>query len=82
MALTTRQYLRQLDKNTLKKLFKLADLEEDEYWLLYYAYVEKRMRENTCMKLNIRTTKYATLLNQALIKVDFKIKELDKIRSL
>jgi len=82
MTLTTRQYLRQLDKNTLKKLFKLADLEEDEYWLLYYAYVEKRMRENTCMKLNIRATKYATLLNEALIKVDYTINSLDKIRTL
>jgi hypothetical protein len=80
--LTTKQYLKKLDKPTLRKLFKLAELSEDEYWLVIYAFVEERMRENTCMKLNIRTTKYATLLNQALIKVDFKIKELDKIRSL
>lgn len=79
--LTVRQYLRSLDKETLNKLFKISDLAEDEYWLLHYAFVEKRMRENTCMKLNIRTTKYATLLNQALIKVEYKIRELDKIRT-
>lgn len=79
--ITTRQYLRNLDKETLKKLFKISELPEDEYWLLYYAFVEKRMRENTCMKLNIRTTKYATMLNEALIKVEYKIKELDKIRT-
>lgn len=53
--LTVRQYLRSLDKETLNKLFKISDLAEDEYWLLHYAFVEKRMRENTCMKLNIRT---------------------------
>lgn len=80
--LTIRQYLRTLDKDTLDKLFKISELAEDEYWLLHYAFIEKRMRENTCMKLNIRTTKYATLLNQALIKVEYKIKELDKIRTL
>lgn len=82
MALTTKQYLRSLDKPTLRKLFKLATLSEEEYWLLIYAFVEERMRENTCMKLNIRTTKYATLLNEALIKVDYTINSLDKIRTL
>lgn len=80
--LTIRQYLKSLDKETLKKLFKISELEEDEYWLLYYAFVEKRMRENTCAKLNIRTTKYHSLLNEALIKVDYTIKSLDKIRTL
>ena len=81
--LTTRQYLRNLDKETLKKLFKICTfLNEDEYWVLYYAFVEKRMRENTCMKLSIGTTKYNTLLNEALIKVEFTIKQLDKIRTI
>lgn len=80
--LTIRQYLRNLDKETLKKLFKISELKEDEYWLLYYAFIEKRMRENTCAKLNIRTTKYHSLLNEALIKVDYTIKLLDKIRTL
>jgi hypothetical protein len=63
-------------------LFKISELEEDEYWLLYYAFIEKRMRENTCAKLNIRTTKYHSMLNEALIKVDYTIKSLDKIRTL
>ena len=80
--LSTRQYLRNLDKETLKKLFKMSELKEDEYWLLYYAFIEKRMRENTCAKLNIRTTKYHSMLNEALIKVDYTIKSLDKIRTL
>lgn len=80
--LSIRQYLRNLDKETLKKLFKVSELKEDEYWLLYYAFIEKRMRENTCAKLNIRTTKYYSMLNEALIKVDYTIKSLDKIRTL
>ena len=80
--LTTRQYLRQLDKETLRKLFKIADLSETEYWLLTYAFIQKRMRENTCAKLHIDTTKYATSLNQALLKVEYTIKKLDKIRTI
>ena len=80
--LTTRQYLRQLDKETLRKLFELSDLTDTEYWLLTYAFIQKRMRENTCYKLNIGTTKYSTMLNEALIKVEYKIKELDKLRTL
>ena len=79
--LTTRQYLKNLDKETLRKLFKIADLTESEYWLLHYAFIERNMRENTCMKLNIRTTKYNTMLNEALIKVEYTIRELDKIRT-
>ena len=80
--LTIKQYLKSLDKPTLRKLFKLAKLNEDEYWLLIYAYVEERMRENTCMKLNIGKTKYHTILNEALIKVNYTINELDKVRTL
>lgn len=90
MSLTTRQYLRNLGKcgelDKLRKLFKMSNLSETEYWLLYYAFIDNngkgRMRENTCMKLNIRTTKYATLLNEALIKVEYTIHNLDKIRTL
>lgn len=74
--------MRTFEKETLKKLFKIANLNEDEYWLLYYAFVEKRMRENTCAKLNIGKTKYHNLMNEALIKVDYTINSLDKIRTL
>ena len=79
--LTTRQYLRQLDKKTLEKLFKIANLSDMEYWLVTYAFIQKRMVENTCAKLSIQKTKYHTLLNEALIKVEYKLRDLDKIRS-
>ena len=80
--LTTRQYLRQLDKTTLTKLFKIAELSEDEHWLVTYAFIEQRMRENTCIKLNISKTKYHTMLNEALIKLEYTINSLDKVRTL
>ena len=86
--LTTRQYLRMLGKTkegkeTLKKLLTICtNLTETEYWLLYYAYHNNGMVENTCAKLHIQKTKYHTLLNEALIKVEYTINNLDKIRSL
>lgn len=80
--LTTRQYLKRLDKPTLRKLFKIANLSKTEYWLLIYTFVEERMRENTCAKLAIGKTKYHSMLNEALIKVEYKIQELDKLRTI
>lgn len=80
--LTTRQYLRTLEPETLQKLFELSNLTETEYWLLYYAFIKKRMVENTCAKLHIQKTKYHTMLNEALIKVDYTINNLDKVRTL
>ena len=78
--LTIRQYLRLLDKKTLDKLFILSELTEEEYWLLTYAYIQKRMVENTCIKLNIGKTTYHSMLNVALTKVSIKLKEINKIR--
>lgn len=66
-GLSTRQYLKKLDKLTLRKLLKICDLSETEYWLLIYAFVEERMRENTCAKLSIGKSKYHTMINEALI---------------
>ena len=74
-----KKYLKNLDKDTLKKLLKISDLDELEYWILYYNYVEKRMVINTCMKLNISRAYYFILKNKALIKVHYKIKELQKV---
>jgi len=57
--LTVRQYLRSLDKETLNKLFKISDLAEDEYWLLHYAFVEKRMAREyagTIYKVSLEKT--------------------------
>lgn len=80
--LSTRQYLKRLERHQLRKLFDMCNLTETEKWLLIYAFVEKRLRENTCGKLNISSRQYHYLLNIALTKVEFKIGELDKIRNL
>lgn len=87
----TRQYLRNYSKTKdgriiLRKLFKIAldngEINENDYWLLIYTYAEGRMRENICAKLNMRTTKYSTDLNMALIRINYTINHLDKIRTL
>lgn len=84
--LTARQYLRHLkrqkEEKTIEKLLELSNLSELEYWLMYYAFVKGGMVENTCAKLHIQKTKYHTTMNEALIKVEFTIDRLDKIRSL
>jgi hypothetical protein len=80
--LSTRQYLKKLERHQLRKLFDLCNLTENEKWLLIYAFVEKRLRENTCLKLNISARQYHYMLNIALTKVECKIAELDKIRGL
>lgn len=83
--LSTRQYLRQLKKQkeekTLLKLFELSGLSEIEYWLMYYAFVKGRMVENTCSKLGMSKTLYHTTMNIALVKVDYTIKKIEKIRT-
>lgn len=89
--ITTRQLLKFYSKDKdgrviLRKLFKMArdegNINDTEYWLLIYMFAECRMRENTCAKLNMSSTKLATTLNEALIKIDFTINKLDKLRNL
>jgi hypothetical protein len=74
-----KQYLKQLDNITLKKLLKISDLDELEYWVMYYGYVKKRMVENTCMKLNISRAYYFIIKNKAFIKIYYKLRELQKV---
>lgn len=79
MTLTTRQYIKLLDEETVKKLLKISHLTDLEYWVLYYSY-KKRMVDNTCMKLNIGKTTYHNTLNIALAKVACTIKSLNQIQ--
>jgi hypothetical protein len=89
--ITTRQLLRFYSKDKdgrviLRKLFKLArdegNINDTEYWLLIYAYAERRMVENTCAKLAICQKTYHIILNQALIKINYTICKLDKMYTL
>ena len=89
--ITTRQYLRFYSKDKdgrikLRKLFQMAldegFITEQEYWLLIYAYAERRMVEHTCAKLAICQKTYHIILNQALIKINYTICKLDKMYTL
>lgn len=82
MGLTVRQYVKLLSKDQLRQLFKETDLTDDEYWLLTYAFIERRMVVNTCRKLNISEGKYHYTLNQALIKVKYTLLETPELYSL
>ncbi len=87
----TRQYLRNYSKTKegrekLRKLFRIAldekTINETDFWILIYFYAECRMRANIEAKLNMSSTKLATSLNEALIRIDFTINKYDKIRNL
>ena len=89
--LEIRKYLKNYSKTTkgkekLRKLFNIAKDEKEinnfEFWLLIYAYVECRMVLNTCDKLGISKPLYHIKLNIALLKMDYVVKKLDKIYTL
>lgn len=89
--ITTRKLLKFYSKDKdgrikLRKLFQMAldegFITEQEYWLLIYAYAERRMVENTCAKLAICQKTYHIILNQALIKINYTICKLDKMYTL
>ena len=89
--ITTRKLLKFYSKDKdgrikLRKLFQMAldegFITEQEYWLLIYAYAERRMVENTCAKLAICQKTYHIILNQALIKINYTLCKLDKMYTL
>lgn len=75
MNFNTKRLLKEFDKNTVKKVLKLSDLTELEYWVLYYSIIENRMVENTCAKLSIGRTYYFILQKLALLKVNYTLKK-------
>lgn len=79
MKFNTKKLLKEFDKETIKKVLKLADLTETEYWVLYYSIVEKRMVINTCYKLSISQAQYFIIQKLALLKVDFALRKIIKI---
>lgn len=66
--------LKSMSKAELRALFEKAELEENEKWLLRYAYIDERMVLNTCAKLNISESTYHRLLPVALIKIYYTLK--------
>lgn len=77
--LKTKRYLKALAEYSKQKLLSLlqsAELAEDEYLLVYYMFYKEKMRDNICDHMAIGRTKYASLLNSALIKIDIKLRHL------
>lgn len=81
MALTLRQYLRTLKEDTLLKLLKETNLTDFEKDLLHHCFINKYMVEKTCRLLHISKTKYHYSLNEALLKIKYKICDLDKLHT-
>lgn len=78
--LTIKRFLRQLNKTALINIFNQAELSNDEFQLVKCAYIEKRMRDSTYIKMSIGRTKYNTMLNSALIKIKIAINNMNKVR--
>lgn len=58
----------------LRELMKKANLSELEYWLIKYAFIDKRNYINTCMKLNITKFQYYSYLPIAIVKLYYTTK--------
>lgn len=81
MALTLRQYLRTLDKDTLKKLFQNDNLTDYDKEILTKCFIDNFMVAKTCSILHISKTKYHYSLNEALIKLQYSLNDLDKLHT-
>lgn len=66
--------LKSMTKSELRALFEKAELEENEKWLLKYAYIDERLVLNTCRKLNISESTYHRMLPIALTKIYYTLK--------
>ena len=75
MNFDTKKLLKVFDKETIEKVLKQSDLTEEEYWVLHYSLVEKRMVLNTCAKLSISQAQYFILQKVALVKVNYTLKK-------
>lgn len=53
MIRKVKKYLKTLTKEEIKKIIQHPDLTEEERWIIYYTFAEKRMVINTCYKLSI-----------------------------
>lgn len=67
------KYLKYLDETTLNKLFEVAELNEEEKWVLKYSF-KGRMVQNICAKLLISESTYRNIKNTALAKIHLAFK--------
>lgn len=79
--MTIRQYLRSLNKPELYKIFNQTDLTDTELKLLTYAFIRKEKVDYICDKLFMSKSKYHSLLNRLLVKLEYTIRSLDKLHT-
>lgn len=71
-----------LSSATKRKIFEYPDLDNDERTVLIETYVKGEKVEHTCGLISVGKTKYYDILKSALLKIRYKIKEMDKIFEL
>ena len=64
-----KKYLKTKTRYEIHQIVKHPDLTEDEKWLIYYTYGEKRYVANTCAKLNISERQFYNIQDIALTKL-------------
>lgn len=64
-----KKYLKTLTKEEIKKIIQHPDLTNEERWIIYYTFAEKRMVINTCYKLSISERQFYIIKDKGLIKL-------------
>lgn len=77
-----KRYIKSLSPAARRELFDFEDLTKEEHMVLVETYLKKELIEHTCNKMAIGKTKYYEILRAALIKIRYKICELDKLFAL
>lgn len=69
MIQKVKKYLKTLTKEEIKRIIQHPDLTEEERWIIYYTFAEKRMVINTCYKLSISERQFYIIKDKGLIKL-------------
>ena len=69
MIRKVKKYLKTLTKEEIKSIIQHPDLTEEERWIIYYTFAEKRMVINTCYKLSISERQFYFIKDKGLIKL-------------
>lgn len=69
MIRKVKKYLKTLTKEEIKRIIQHPDLTEEERWIIYYTFAEKRMVINTCYKLSISERQFYIIKDKGLIKL-------------
>lgn len=69
MIRKVKKYLKTLTKEEIKKIVQHPDLTNEERWIIYYTFAEKRMVINTCYKLSISERQFYIIKDKGLIKL-------------